>query len=473
MASAAGHVAGRWPRVGERLAGAAFLVSVAAVGVAASLVLEHVALAKVVWLMLAALAAVLAASDLRLGLAVLLVAVAFPLRTGVLGFPLDSTLVIVAIVAGRTLAGIRSRELALPRELAAPAGLLLAGALIGAAAGPDFRDALLRIVLGLLPAIGAAAAVATALQPRRDLRLLTVALAFTLCAISVVALSQHAGAVIAGTSPLSSTRANATFGHPNVLGGYLAANLVLLLAIAAHAWRRFPLAALVFLPALCLGVAGIVVTLSRGAVLGLAAGLLALVALSIARRQMTAALTLPLLGALVLAVVIPATPESQREMLQTRLEQTIAPAGMTAGRPQIYALAQETIADHPLTGVGPLAFGSIMRDSRLEAAFAGGGTHAHSLYLESYLSLGPLGTLGLARLLGGACIRLLAATRRSPAARDAVRDGWAFGLLGALVCILVQGGVDFIFWELGPLVFLMVVVGMAYALGRRRGAVVA
>jgi len=253
-----------------------------------------------------------------------------------------------------------------------------------------------------------------------------------------------------------------------ILSSRLALLYVILLGVAAYAWRRFPLAPLLFLGPLGLGLAALAATLSRGALLGLAVGVVVTMGMLAIRRHVVSLIAVVLVIALTLLVVIPRVPKTQRERFAERVQKLVQPASET-GRPLIWKQARITIGQYPLTGVGPLAFGPILKRSAFSPGFIGGLTHAHNIFLEGYLSLGPLGFLGFLWLAGGAIARLWRATRPRAGIEGSMRAGWAIGSLGALASMLVQGMVDFLFWEIEFLAYLFVLIGLAYAVGRPRG----
>jgi O-antigen ligase len=162
-------------------------------------------------------------------------------------------------------------------------------------------------------------------------------------------------------------------------------------------------------------------------------------------------------------VAIPQVPESQRAAFEQRLAKLSQP-GAEIERRSIYSAAVQTIERHPLTGVGPLAFGRLEDKLSDFPGLPADLLHAHNLFLESYLSLGPLGAIGLLWLLLGAIVGYFRAFRRRPAEVDDPATGFSVGALAALVALLVHGLVDFVYWQEEMLVLLMLLTGIGWRL---------
>jgi O-antigen ligase len=422
---------------------------------------------KVVWAVLAGVGALLALVDLGIALGVLVFLLAFPFRTqAAFGVEVHTTHLLLVTIGLLTLYGFYAGRLRLPRGMLVPIAMMLFGGVVASIAGPDTGPSLGRLVGGLVLPIMAGLAAAAAFRPRRDLRLLVIVVAVALTGASLLALLQSTGQA---PGPFAASfekgRVNGLFDHPNILGGYLSANILLLLGVGAYAWRRIPLAPVVFIGPILLGIAGLAVTLSRGALVGLGAGVLAIMILMIARRHVLPVLVVLLAIVLTAFVAVPRVPESQRADFAARFQQLTNP-GAETGRTLLYHDAVRTIEQYPLTGVGPLTFGVITARTSPIPLLEKNLTHAHDIFLETYLSLGPVGFLGFLWLAGGAIRRLIRATRGAVGRTDPIIAGWATGSLGALAAMLAQGIADFVFWQLEMLTLLMLLLGAAYAIGK-------
>jgi hypothetical protein len=195
--------------------------------------------AKVIWVLLAAGGAVLSLADFRVAIAVLLLALAFSFRTKlVFGVEVHTSHLILLLVAAQGLAALYFRRNAVPPGFVVPMLLMIIGGVVAAVAGPETGEALFRLVAGLLPGLLAALAIACLFRPERDLRALVLVVAASLVGTALAALYQAAGGTLpGGVGSFEEDRVNGYFGHPNILGGYLTANILLLLGVAAYAWR--------------------------------------------------------------------------------------------------------------------------------------------------------------------------------------------------------------------------------------------
>jgi O-antigen ligase len=421
-----------------------------------------------------ALVAVLAAvaltlTDLRAGIMLVVLSLAVPIPVSVGGFDIHPAHVIVGTFAVRAAAEAWVGRTRIPGAILAPAIVVLFGVLIASAAGPMPAGSLYSLVDVFALPLVAALAVAAVFDPKRDLYALVLALAVVLTIVGLAAVAQTAGYSGGALSPAEDDRANAFFEHPNVLGGFVAPLIALLTAVAACAWRRVRFAPITLGVPLLLGAAALIFSLSRGAVAGVAAGLVAMFVLLLAHRQTAAVLGFLVVLSFALFVALPRVPESQRAEFSNRVQQLFQP-GTETGRELIYEQGLEMLGRYPLTGVGPLAFGKLTRESTPIPDIEPGREHAHNLFLEGALSLGPLGLLGLLWLVVGAARRYL---RRAREPSGALVLGWSVGAVGALVAMLVQGMGDFIFSNLEPLTLLLLLVGVGYGFGRTERAATA
>jgi hypothetical protein len=450
------------PRQELAVVGAALPVIVIAGAITAVLV-AHFGPAKVIWVLAVLLGAIWAIGDRRRIAIVLVLALSFPFRTKLLfGLQIHTTQLLLVAMAGLGIVDVALRRRQVPRGLLAPMSLMVAGALIASLAGPFPGDSLLRTLWGVALPVLAALFLAMTLESGRDIRLVVIALAAGIAAESVIALAQAAGKAPAIFPMWEKTRAVGLFLHPNILGNFLAAGLLILIGVATMAWRRSPLTAAVLVPVVLIGLGGLVVTESRGAVIGLVAGLAVLLTTMFVRRQAVPILTLLAFIALTFAVAVPRIPEAERAQFAKRFDALTQP-GSEAGRERIYGEANYVLREYPLTGVGPLTFGQIGSQRAAVPGIECCLTHSHSLALETVLSLGPLGTLGLIWLAVGSWIRLQRVARRRG---DPVTAGWAIGVTSALAALVVAGTFDFVYWQPEMLVLLLLLLVSGYALVR-------
>jgi O-antigen ligase len=340
---------------------------------------------------------------------------------------------------------------------------VLFGAVLASIAGPRPGSSLFSLFDVFFLPLAAGLAIAAAVDPRRDLRLLVLLLAGSLVLASGAAIVQAAGFVAGPLEPVQEGRANGLYEHTNVLSGFVAPLVALLTGIAACAWREIRLAPLVLLGPILLGVAAVFLTLSRGALLGLGVGIVVMIAFLFARRQVTALLAVALVVLAALFVAVPQVPQSERSALTERFQRLFQP-GAELGRKLVYTQAVDAIRENPLTGLGPLTFGRLTRERTTIGDIEPGREHAHNLLFESYLSFGPLGLLGLLWLIVSSALRYARATRPGPDG-DQLVVGWAVGALAALAVLVVQGIGDFVFSNLEPLGLLLLVLAVAHTRG--------
>jgi O-antigen ligase len=419
--------------------------------------------AKVIWVLAVLLGGIWAMGDRRRTAVVLVLALSFPFRTKLLfGLQVHTTQLLLIAIAGLGIIELALRRRQVPRGLVTPMTLMVAGALIASVAGPYPGDSLLRTLWGVALPLLAALFLAMTLDSGRNLRPVVMALAGGVAAESLIAILQAAGKAPAIFPMWEKNRAVGLFLHPNILGDFLMAALLILIGVATFAWRRAALTAALLVPAVLLGVGGLVVTESRGALIGLAAGLAVLLMIMFVRRQAVAILTLLAFIALTLVVVVPRLPAAERAQFAKRFNALSQP-GAEAGRERIYAEARYVLSQYPLTGVGPLTFGEIGSTRSAVPGIECCLTHSHSLALETVLSLGPLGTAGFIWLAVGSWVRLQRVSRRR---RDPITAGWAIGVMSALSGLVVAGMFDFVFWQPEMLVLLLLLLASGYALVR-------
>jgi O-antigen ligase len=244
-------------------------------------------------------------------------------------------------------------------------------------------------------------------------------------------------------------RVTAGFGHPNALGGFLVL-LVPLVAVGALLARRWRLA---FAAATVLAVAGVYLTFSRGALLGLVAVPLVMLGL---RRSL-------LVAPLLLVVALTATPG----LLQERFATSSAQGPEAATRYDIWRTAASIWAANPLLGAGPGSFPERYATVRVPGKQYLPSTqfepppHAHNLGLQALAEQGIVGLAALLVVLSAAVLTLMRA-RGSPQRWVRVT---ALALLAALVAFTVHNVFDVTLLERsGQEVWAL--LGLASALGR-------
>ena len=363
--------------------------------------------------------------------------------------------VLLALVAAGTVIGWRRGAVDLQSPLVLPGLAWVAANLIAAAFSVRPATAWESMALLLLSLPGYLAVRAITWSPlfrgRLDRFLVIAAVAFTFAYLAQALFHWVTWWSIAGPSvpPLRPADAGLTVGTVNAVSLYLE------LLVPAGAWlvwstwgRRPPAVAL-----LGLGAFALLVTGSRGAWLGAAAGVLVAVALAWAtgglRRLRPPAGRARLLavagGALVAVVAVVAAP-----VLVTRL------LGGDAGRFELWRAALDMVAAHPVTGVGPGGYPLVRPESPISTANLAVLTTSHSSILQVLAETGIAG-LAAAALATLACVRLARHAIRS--ASDAGERDLRIVAVASLAAMAVHSVVDVQFHL--PAVMLLVFLLLA------------
>ncbi|MCL4079279.1 O-antigen ligase family protein [Coriobacteriia bacterium Es71-Z0120] len=295
--------------------------------------------------------------------------------------------------------------------LAALAALPVAG-LLSAAGSPDpaltvATSARLVLMWGIAAMVASAAS-----KPRRAGAVHAV-LVVVGCAMAGVAFVQLlfpglgiGRAAVQGLSLSNEiVRPAAFFRDPNFLGGYLSACAVAAAALAAHARRARE--ALPWLAGAGVCAAGVLVTASRSALVGLAIGALFVVATAPPKRR-------NVLAAALLVVVLAAAPFVPRSVYG-RMAQLLQPASATSlSTRYLMALSDARMfVEHAPAGIGLGAHDTVYPAYRLPGALPR-ITHPHQVPVSFVAETGLVGLLALAACFAAA----VAAGRRM------ARAGW-------------------------------------------------
>jgi hypothetical protein len=251
---------------------------------------------------------------------------------------------------------------------------------------------------------------------------------------------QRAGIYTIVGAPYVQGLVDSTFGYYTVYGGFVGMAAVLATGEALHSFAHGErLRGLAYGIALTVILLGVAVSLSRGALLCVGAGWLALLVLNL-RRASLVGRGLALIAIFVVAGYL-ATPPQTRVDLLNRFS---TPVGAQAEDQQRFALQQagrNALAQNPL-GLGYGNFSYYLAGHPapgINIAFF----HSHQLPTQIGLDAGWVGLAGFLILLAGA---LLSAVRA--AASGSVRNA-AFA--AALCGLLAQGLFDYLFYEISLL----------------------
>jgi putative inorganic carbon (hco3(-)) transporter len=297
--------------------------------------------------------------------------------------------------------------------------------------------------------------VATVCSTMRDVRFVLVGFVVVVAGIALTAVvggsqfeSELGGTQIAG-------RLRGAFDHPNQLGT-ICAMLALVAAGLGFGARSLQTRVVAF-AAVPLLLAGLALSLSRGAWIGAGLGALYLaIALPQARRViLTIAVPLAIVAAL-LAPSLPANPQIQ--VVQERLS-VLTVRSPYDDRPAIWAEAMREIQDDPITGQGPGSFpvASVRAASEASSVAA---YHAHNVLLTWAAENG----IPAAVLLVGFFVAVALAARRATKttiSRGSRRDrAMIAGMSAGLIAVLGQGPVDYTWRNTVVFVAISAMVGV-------------
>ena len=273
---------------------------------------------------------------------------------------------------------------------------LVAWAIVSMTSALDLSEAVKQV--GSLAAGAVFATVTyTVCRSMRDIRMLSAGLVFVAAAVTLPALTQMGGFRSYYQGALVEGRLQGIFIEPNELGLFCAMTSLVAAGLFLGTRNR-PLLRLAYLFALAILLAGLILSLSRGAWLGAGAGVLLLLWwLRDARRLLIAAAFPLLIGLVALATFAPENPTvrvvEQRLFAFTNIDQPYDE------RPEIYAEAIRQIRDDPWTGQGPGNFAVASRRSASDGV-AVAASHAHNAYLNMGAELGLPSVLLLLGLIG-------------------------------------------------------------------------
>jgi putative inorganic carbon (hco3(-)) transporter len=328
----------------------------------------------------------------------------------------------------------------LPSPLLLAAGVAVLAALASTLVAADPAGAL-RLDVGYLLGFGLAAAVLASCRRPAALRLVALALCVgggVTCGVALAtapAPEEHYG------GSLVQNRATGMFGQPNELGSLAAVVAVLALAVLLSLPRRHPLRLLAGAAA-GLGYLALAISLSRGAWIGSALGLLVLLALvrPAVRGRVVATLAA---GTLALLAVAAALPDgSVLAVVADRATSLVSgQRNPYDDRPAIWQEALRQWTAHPLLGGGPGGYPVLVGQGSPELA-ASRPDHAHSLALTVGAEQGLVGVAAIAVAVTVGFLGAVRVTRRRRPSGAGEQELLA-GAAAALGTVLGQGLVDF------------------------------
>ncbi len=292
-----------------------------------------------------------------------------------------------------------------------------------------------------------------------EIRRIMYCVAAAAAALALESLATGGSQTLVDGGLAATDRAQGAFTHPAQLAFFLVLAVPLALSLSVAGRRKLRP---VMLAVAALATVALVMTLTRGSIIGFAASLAVLV--TWARFRRLAALFLGV-GAVVVAFNFGAIANSQQvSVVSTRLGTISQGASAGGGRLNIYKTAPTIIADHPWLGVG----GGNFAEVSLAYGLSEGGQafeHAHDLPLTIAAERG-LGGLALLVLFIGALARTGIRLLR---ARDPETYPYALGLSAAMFGLGINSLVDYPV-QAAVMGTLMVEVGALIALSRHLDA---
>lgn len=252
--------------------------------------------------------------------------------------------------------------------------------------------------------------------------------------------------------------------HPNIMAGALALLLPLALALPLFAWRDLRWhERIVAAAAAPIMLAVLVLTKSRGGLLGAAAGLTLLIAL----RWRYGWLAAPLAA---LAGSLAAWRIGIGKVVEVlSATQTL---GGVDGRLEVWSRALYMIQDFAFTGIGMGTFKQVA--NAMYPFFLAGPDadvpHAHNLFLQVGVDLGLPGLIAWLALFLLVCWSAWRVYRWGQSGRLPYMAGLGAGLLGAQVALAVHGLFDAATWGTRPAVIVWALWGVALAACNYAGA---
>jgi O-antigen ligase len=259
--------------------------------------------------------------------------------------------------------------------------LLLVGALGLLFAEDTF--VIVRIVLMWAAFLTVAALVSSGTPKELERVLQTVA--FTGGVVGIVALATTGDQELIGGGAIASNRAEATFAHPNVLGFYL--QLAIPLALVTGMRARGLLRA-VLLASAGIAVAGLMLSLSRGGIIGALISLAVLLAWAPFRRYAAAILVVLSVFAL---VNVGSLHDSPVALVAKRLGTVNAEGIRENPRAKIWRATPDIIADYPFLGTGMGNFSEVSPAYGIRDIGGLPYDHAHNLVLTFAAETGLVG----------------------------------------------------------------------------------
>ena len=333
----------------------------------------------------------------------------------------------------------------IPLPFAAPLGWALAlfmWTLISVYSAIDHTLAL-KVLFSLLGGIVCATVVLAGCRDMRDLRILLGGFVTAGVAIGLITFSETRGLSSVSTefggAEIVSGRLEGAFDSPNQLGSLCALMVPVCtgLVFGARTVRGRVLAG----GAVLLLLATLMLSLSRGAWVGAAVGLLFMLFKLREARRLLVVLAIPLL--VIGFFVWSLTPTKTDVKVVGERAKAITVLSPYDDRRVIYREAYREIRENPLLGVGPGGFPVASTRVVSESATLS-YAHAHNLYLNWAAEVGLPSVVIILGFAFGLGLSAQTASRGAMARGDPQDRALVIGLSAALITVLVQGFFDYV-----------------------------
>lgn len=277
---------------------------------------------------------------------------------------------------------------------------------------------------------------------------------------SLLAVAQRLGVTFFIHGAYTQGRYNSVFGYYTDFAGFAAVAVIIGIARLSAASRERSPGPLIVIGTALSGV-GLLLSLSRGGVLSVAAGLFFLVLVKLGDIRHLARLAL--VGVAVAGAVLFVVPQATVSSLVARVDNHSLSAGSDTERFNLQQIGANTLVNHPM-GLGYGNFSGWLE--RQYGAQSGLFTtvlfHCHQLFIQIGLDDGWIGLSGFLVLLASSTG--VAVRRR----RDAVES---LPLAAALVGFAAQGLFDYVLFETGMVACVVaLLLGLEFAKARTLGA---
>lgn len=246
-------------------------------------------------------------------------------------------------------------------------------------------------------------------------------------AIGAVSYMREGGTELYEGGAVTGERITGSFEDANYFASFLTLGLLPGIALVLADFRRSAW----LLPFLALGTAGLMFSLSRGAITGFVFGLLLLLTWRRARRLFIAAVAV--FAVITVVGANPLVGSEELRPVEQRLSSLSDPS-RESNRPRIWSTALDIAVDHPFLGIGVNQFSA----EAAERSLTEDGSpleNAHSIPLSFAAETGVIGLAAFIALMVQLAIRAGVALGR----QDQLQRALAIGFSAALLAFLIQG----------------------------------